>query len=95
VKKDDRETDEAGEGRTADDDSVESDSPESDSPDSDTDLLRKVVVGTAGGVVTAAGVVMLVTPGPGIIVTLGGLSILGSDFPIARKTLNGIRKRLR
>ncbi|NNL49148.1 MAG: hypothetical protein HKO76_12380, partial [Acidimicrobiia bacterium] len=39
-------------------------------------MLRKVVVGTAGAAVTAAGVVMLVTPGPGVLVTLGGLSIL-------------------
>jgi len=61
----------------------------------ESDLLRKVVVGTAGGVVTAAGLAMLVTPGPGIVVTLGGLGILGTEFPVARKALTGIRKRFR
>ncbi len=60
----------------------------------ESDILRKVVVGTAGVAVTAAGVVMLVTPGPGVLVTLGGLSILSSEFPAAKRALSGLRKRM-
>lgn len=56
-------------------------------------MARKIAVGTAGGVVTAAGLVMLVTPGPGILVTLSGLGILSSEFPAARRALDRIRRR--
>ncbi len=55
--------------------------------------VRKVAVAVAGSTVVAAGVVMLVTPGPGIIAILGGLGILGSEFPAARRTLNRLRRR--
>ena len=55
-------------------------------------LLRKSAVAVAGGAVTAAGLVMLVTPGPGIIVTMAGLGILGREFPAARRRLNGLRR---
>ncbi|MBT8250272.1 MAG: hypothetical protein KJN81_08410, partial [Acidimicrobiia bacterium] len=53
---------------------------EEDTIQTESDMLRKVVVGTAGAAVTAAGVVMLVSPVPGVLVTLGGLSILSSEF---------------
>jgi hypothetical protein len=59
----------------------------------DSGVGRKIVVGAAGTVVTAAGVVMLVTPGPGILVTLAGLGILGSEFPAARRLLDTVRGR--
>jgi hypothetical protein len=59
----------------------------------DSGIGRKIAVGAAGSVVTAAGIVMLVTPGPGIVVTLAGLGILGSEFPAARRALDKIRGR--
>jgi hypothetical protein len=54
-------------------------------------VVRKIAVGAAGSTVTAAGVVMLITPGPGILVTLAGLGILSSEFPAARRTLDRLR----
>jgi hypothetical protein len=54
-------------------------------------LLRKTGTGILGGAVTTAGIVMLVTPGPGIIVTLAGLGILGREFPLAQRGLDRIR----
>ncbi len=54
---------------------------------------RKVAVAVVGSTVTAGGVVMLVTPGPGIVGVLAGLSILGSEFPAARRTLNRLRRK--
>jgi uncharacterized protein (TIGR02611 family) len=55
--------------------------------------VRKVAVAVAGGTVTTAGVVMLVTPGPGIIGVLAGLGILSTEFPAARRTLDKLRRR--
>lgn len=54
---------------------------------------RKVAVAITGSVVTVAGIVMLVTPGPGILAILGGLGILGSEFPAARRVSNRLRRR--
>jgi uncharacterized protein (TIGR02611 family) len=56
-------------------------------------LARKVVKGIIGGLITLLGVVMLVTPGPGIIAILIGLSILATEFPSARRLLNKLRRR--
>ncbi|MDX2467691.1 MAG: PGPGW domain-containing protein [Acidimicrobiia bacterium] len=55
--------------------------------------VRKVAVAVGGSTVVAAGVVMLVTPGPGIIAVLAGLGILGTEFPAAKRALNKIRLR--
>ena len=46
-------------------------------------LVRKVAV---------AGVVMLVTPGPGIVTIAVGLGILGSEFQAPRRALNRLRR---
>ena len=54
-------------------------------------LARRVAFGAVGGVVTTARVVMLVTPGPGIVVTLLGLGILGREFPSAQRQLRRLR----
>jgi hypothetical protein len=58
-------------------------------------LIRKTGVAVAGGAVTAAGVVMLVTPGPGIITIAVGLGILGSEFKTPRRVLNRVKDRIR
>ncbi len=55
-------------------------------------IIRKAGVGALGGVVIAAGLVMLVTPGPGVLVTLAGLAILGREFPSARRHLRRLRE---
>ena len=61
--------------------------------DRDSGIVRKTVVGMAGGIVTAAGLVMMVTPGPGIIVTLAGLGILSREFPSVRSQMERLRPR--
>lgn len=50
--------------------------------------LRKLATGAVGGTVTAAGVVMLVTPGPGVLVALAGMTILAREFPAVRSRLD-------
>ena len=42
-------------------------------------------VGVVGGGVTALGVALIPLPGPGALVALGGLAILGTEFEGARK----------
>lgn len=56
-------------------------------------LVRKIVKGVVGGVIVLAGIVMLVTPGPGIITILIGLGILATEFHFARRLLNRLRRR--
>lgn len=46
---------------------------------------RRTAVAVAGGVTVAIGVVLLPLPGPGTLVILAGLSILGREFPRARR----------
>ncbi len=50
--------------------------------------LRKLATGAVGGTVTAAGVVMLVTPGPGVLVAFAGMAILAREFPAVRSRLD-------
>ncbi len=60
---------------------------------------RKAGVGAAGVVTIALGVVLIPLPGPGFLVIFGGLSVLGSEFPIARRlsdrTTHSVRNMLR
>jgi hypothetical protein len=45
-------------------------------------------------VLVAAGVVMLVTPGPGLLVVAAGLAVLAREFRWARRLLASARERL-
>jgi uncharacterized protein (TIGR02611 family) len=56
-------------------------------------MARKIIKGIIGGLITLIGVVMLVTPGPGILAILIGLGILATEFPSARRLLNRLRRR--
>ncbi|GMU36731.1 MAG: PGPGW domain-containing protein [Phycisphaerae bacterium] len=56
---------------------------------------RKVVVLVIGGTVVLLGVVMIVTPGPGILGILGGLGILATEFVFARTLLNRMKRKMR
>jgi hypothetical protein len=67
---------------------------ESNEPDTQSGLARKSAVAVAGSAVTAAGVVMLVVPGPGIITIAVGLGILGSEFKRPRRVLDRVKNRI-
>ena len=53
--------------------------------------IRRAVVTFFGFVVVVLGVVLLILPGPGIIVILIGLGILSLEFDWARKIVIKIR----
>ena len=51
-------------------------------------ILKRVLVGIVGGLVTVIGVVALIAPGPGWLIIFAGLGILGSEFAWAARALN-------
>lgn len=55
---------------------------------------RRVVVGIVGASVLLIGVVMLVTPGPAIVVIPVGLAILAMEFVWARRWLRKVREMI-
>jgi uncharacterized protein (TIGR02611 family) len=46
-----------------------------------------------GGTVVLVGIIMIVTPGPAIIVIPAGLAILATEFVWARKLLNKMKQQ--
>lgn len=52
---------------------------------------RRIVIGVVGATVLIIGVVMLVTPGPALIVIPVGLAILSIEFTWARAWLKRLR----
>ena len=50
-------------------------------------LIWRVFIGAIGGLTTLVGVIMLVAPGPGILVLLTGLGILATEFAWASSAL--------
>ncbi|MDH3491186.1 MAG: PGPGW domain-containing protein [Gammaproteobacteria bacterium] len=55
---------------------------------------RRIVVGVVGVTVLLLGVVMIVTPGPAIVVIPVGLTILSIEFTWARMWLKRLRKTI-
>ena len=55
---------------------------------------RRVVVAVVGVTVVLIGVVMLLTPGPGLVVIPLGLAILSIEFAWAKLWLKRVRERL-
>lgn len=55
---------------------------------------RRIVVGVVGATVLAIGVVMLVTPGPALVVIPVGLAILSIEFAWARAWLKRLRESI-
>lgn len=50
--------------------------------------MWRILVGVTGFAVIAAGMTLLVLPGPGLLVILLGLAILATEFRWARRLLN-------
>ena len=56
---------------------------------------RRIAVLLLGFVLLAAGVLMLVLPGPGVLVTMAGLALLATEFAWARRLLARMRDHAR
>lgn len=57
-------------------------------------MARRIVIGVVGSTVLLIGLVMLVTPGPALVVIPVGLAILSIEFTWARLWLNKVRKTI-
>ncbi|MEO8445075.1 MAG: PGPGW domain-containing protein [Gammaproteobacteria bacterium] len=55
-------------------------------------LARRIVIGVIGGTMLLGGLIMLITPGPGIAAILLGLAILAVEFAWARLWLARARQ---
>lgn len=55
---------------------------------------RRIIVGVIGATVCLIGIIMLVTPGPAMIVLPLGLAILSIEFAFARRWLRALRQRI-
>lgn len=58
-------------------------------------LLRRIAVTVAGGVLLVTGAVMLVAPGPGMLVILLAMIVFAVEYEWARRHLGAVRKRAR
>ncbi|HLF43179.1 MAG TPA: PGPGW domain-containing protein [Acidimicrobiia bacterium] len=47
-----------------------------------------------GFILILAGMVMLVTPGPGVLTILGGLALIGQEFAWAQRIVDGVKSKV-
>lgn len=57
-------------------------------------LARRIVIGVIGGTMLVFGLVMLVTPGPGLVGIAAGLAVLAVEFTWARIWLKRLRRKM-
>ncbi|MGH2759593.1 MAG: PGPGW domain-containing protein [Actinomycetota bacterium] len=54
---------------------------------------KRIAVSIVGFALVAIGLVLLVLPGPGILVVLAGLAVLATQYAWARRALDEVKKR--
>ncbi len=55
---------------------------------------RRLIVTVVGFTILAAGVAMIVLPGPAVVVIPVGLAILATEYVWARKLLTAVKRRI-
>lgn len=58
-------------------------------------ISRKISITAIGGILVVGGLLLFFLPGPGIIVLLGGLALLASEYSWAKKWLEQVRARFK
>jgi tellurite resistance protein TerC len=56
-------------------------------------IAKRIAIGIVGGTVLALGIVMMITPGPGIPAILAGLGILALEFAWAKIWLKKVKTK--
>jgi uncharacterized protein (TIGR02611 family) len=56
---------------------------------------KRIGVTILGFVVLLGGLIMLVTPGPGLVAVAAGLAILATEYAWARRMLDRVKERAR
>lgn len=54
---------------------------------------KRILITVAGAVLLIVGVLLLVLPGPGLLLVLAGLLLLASEFPALEKYVDPVRDR--
>jgi uncharacterized protein (TIGR02611 family) len=54
---------------------------------------KRVAITLAGFLLLLAGAVMLVTPGPGLLLIIAGLAVLGTEYAWARRALEKAKEK--
>ncbi|GAB3155875.1 PGPGW domain-containing protein [Amycolatopsis sp. NPDC004378] len=54
---------------------------------------KRVLITVAGAVLLVVGVLLLVLPGPGLLLVLAGLLLLASEFPALERYVDPVRER--
>ncbi|WP_410572167.1 PGPGW domain-containing protein [Amycolatopsis sp. cmx-4-61] len=54
---------------------------------------KRILITVAGAVLLLVGVLLLVLPGPGLLLVLAGLLVLASEFPALEKYVDPVRDR--
>ncbi len=54
---------------------------------------KRIAVSILGFTLIAVGLVLLVLPGPGILVVLAGLAVLATQYAWARRALDEVKRR--
>ncbi len=57
-------------------------------------VARRIVIAMVGVTVCLIGIMMLVTPGPAVVVIPAGLAILGVEFAFARRWLHSLKEKI-
>jgi uncharacterized protein (TIGR02611 family) len=57
-------------------------------------LVRRIVVTTVGAALLGVGTVLLVIPGPGLLLIGAGLAVLATEYDWARDALNWVKRRM-
>jgi hypothetical protein len=57
--------------------------------------VKRFVTAVVGGLLTLAGVILLVLPGPGFVVIAAGLAVLAREFTWAKRPLDMAMRRAR
>ena len=56
-------------------------------------LAKRVLCGVGGGLLLIVGIVLLVLPGPGLLLVLAGLLVLAHGFPTAQRFVGPVERR--
>jgi hypothetical protein len=54
---------------------------------------RRIAISVIGFALVLVGIVLLVIPGPGLLVIVAGLAVLGTEYVWAQRTLNYARRK--
>ncbi|RJQ89243.1 PGPGW domain-containing protein [Amycolatopsis panacis] len=55
--------------------------------------VKQVIAAVAGGLLVIVGAVLLVLPGPGMLLVLAGLVVLASQFPALERFVDPVRRQ--